>query len=149
MTDSSTNPERTHQIRTILAQVVRLSRMVAAPRSTPFGDTALTRTQLDILFVLAHSDEPVTPGRLADILQVTPGAITQTVEQLRSVGLVDQTALASDGRSRLLRLTDTAAERVDAFETAKVVGAAQWFGELSNDELTDIAALLSKVKDIQ
>ncbi len=67
---------------------MRLSRSLASPRSTPFGDAVLTRTQLEVLFVLAHAEDPVAPGQLAATLKVTPGAITQTVEQLRDQGLV-------------------------------------------------------------
>lgn len=137
--------ERSQQIRTILTEVVRLSRVLASPRSTLFGEVTLTRTQVDILFLLAHGSEPFTPGRLADILQVTRGAITQTVEHLRAAGLVQQKPAEHDGRARVLCLTDPARKQVDAFETALVVGATPWFGDLSDDELVNVATSLSRV----
>lgn len=48
---------------------------MAGPRSAPFGGTALTRTQLDFLFLLARAGGPVTPGELAEALRTTDGAI--------------------------------------------------------------------------
>ncbi|WP_404434582.1 MarR family transcriptional regulator [Microbacterium lacus] len=136
---------RATQIGAVLEAVVALSRELAAPRQTPFGDAVLTRTQLDILFVLAHSAERITPGHLASLLRVTPGAITQTVDQLREQGLVEQTISDEDGRSRVLMLTASARADVAAFEAASVLRVAPWFAELTDDELDGLAASLSKV----
>lgn len=137
--------ERSPHIGTVLESVFTLSLSLSNPRSTPFGDTVLTRTQIEILFVLAHDDEPVTPGRLAATIKVTPGAITQTMDQLRDQGLVEQTASDSDARVRIWRLTDSAAARVAEFETATVARTAPWFADLSADELGQLAALIRRV----
>ena len=138
---------RSTQMGEVLAAVVRLSRSLANPRSTPFGSTVLTRTQLDVLFVLAHAPDPVTPGRLAALLHVTPGAITQLVDQLRGHDLVEQYASAQDGRVRLLRLTNAARSQVEAFESVAIQRSAPWFDTLTDDALTELAGLLAQVKD--
>jgi DNA-binding MarR family transcriptional regulator len=136
---------RSTQIGTVLESIISLSRSLAAPRSTPFGDTVLTRTQLEILFVLAHDDGPVTPGRLAATIKVTPSAITQTMDQLRDQHLVERSSSHSDGRVRMWRLTEAAAAQVAAFESATVARAEPWFADLSVDELEHLAALISRV----
>ena len=138
---------RSTQMGEVLAAVVRLSRSLANPRSTPFGSTVLTRTQLDVLFVLAHAPDPVTPGRLAALLHVTPGAITQLVDQLRGHDLVEKYASAQDGRVRLLRLTNDARSQVEAFESVAIQRSAPWFDTLTDDALTELAGLLAQVKD--
>ena len=74
-THSLTPPGRERQVSTILDRIVRLSRAMAGPRSAPFGGTALTRTQLDFLFLLARAGGPVTPGELAEAPRTTDGAI--------------------------------------------------------------------------
>ena len=130
----------------MLAAVVRLSRSLANPRSTPFGSTVLTRTQLDVLFVLAHAPDSVTPGKLAALLQVTPGAVTQLVDQLREHDLVEQFASDQDGRVRLLRLTSSARSQVEAFEGVAIQRSAPWFDTLTDDALTNLAGLLAQVK---
>ena len=137
---------RSTQVGEILAAVVRLSRSIANPRSSPFGDTVLTRTQLGVLFVLAHAPDTVSPGQLAAQLQVTPGAITQIVDQLRERGLLEQFTSDHDGRVRLLRLTGSARSQVETFETAAVQRAAPWFDTLTDDAVTDLAGLLAQVK---
>lgn len=137
---------RLSQVGEVLAAVVRLSRSLANPRSTPFGSTVLTRTQLDVLFVLAHAPDSVAPGQLAALLQVTPGAVTQLVDQLREHDLVEQFASDQDGRVRLLRLTGAARSQVEAFETVAIQRSAPWFDTLSDDALTNLAGLLAQVK---
>ncbi|WP_240694865.1 MarR family winged helix-turn-helix transcriptional regulator [Cryobacterium sp. SO1] len=138
--------DRATQIGSVLESVITLSRALASPRMTPFGDAVLTRTQLEILFVLAHETEPVAPGRLAATLRVTPGAITQTMDQLRDQDLVEQSPSGLDGRVRVWRLTDAAATQVAAFEAATVLRTTPWFTSLSPDELDTLAALISRVE---
>ena len=137
---------RSSQVGEVLEAVVRLSRLLANPRSTPFGSTVLTRTQLDVLFFLAHAPDSVTPGQLAALLQVTPGAVTQLVDQLREHDLVEQFASDQDGRVRLLRLTSSARSQVEAFETVAIQRFAPWFDTLTDDALIDLAGLLAQVK---
>lgn len=140
--------ERAAQIGTVLESIVTLSRGLASPRTTPFGGTVLTRTQLEILFLLAHDTEPVTPGRLAATLKLTPGAITQSMDQLRDHALVEQSSSDSDGRIRVWTLTEHSAAQVTAFEDATVARTAPWFRDLSADELNHLAALLDRVEAI-
>lgn len=137
--------ERAAHIGTVLESVVTLSRELSSPRRTPFGDAVLTRTQLEILFVIAHATERVTPGQLAAALHVTAGAITQTVEQLRERGFVEQAIPDDDARSRVLTLTETARADVAAFESAAVLRVAPWFADLSDTELGALASAISKV----
>jgi DNA-binding MarR family transcriptional regulator len=141
-----TSVGRATQIGTVLESIVALSHAMASPRVTPFGDRMLTRTQLEILFLLAHAKHPVTPGHLAATLKVTPGAITQTMDQLRGANLVEQSASDLDGRVRVWRLTGAAARSVTAFEAETVERTAPWFAALSDLELATLAELVSRVE---
>ncbi|MGZ8804933.1 MAG: MarR family winged helix-turn-helix transcriptional regulator [Microbacterium sp.] len=149
MTQSQAEPSpyRLEQIGAVLESVVRLSRSLATPRSTPFGDAVLTRTQLEVLFVLAHAERPVAPGQLAATLKVTPGAITQTVEQLRDLGLVEQSVSNRDARARVLGLTPIARSQVESFEAAAVLRAGSWFDGLSDEALASLASAIAHVKE--
>lgn len=138
--------DRVHSIGVVLEAVVTLSRELAAARATPFGDMRLTRTQLQILFILAHSQQPVTPGTLAAALKMTRGAITQSMDQLREHRLAEQSTYGHDGRVRVWRLTTVAGETVAAFERAAIERATPWFAELSTDELHHLATLIGKVE---
>ena len=137
--------DRAAQIGSVLESITALSLALARPRTTPFGDAVLTRTQMEILFALAHAVEPVTPGRLATTVNVTPGAITQSMDQLRGLHLVEQSSSGRDARVRVWRLTEAAAAQVAEFEARTVERTAPWFAALTGEELGDLAGLIAKV----
>jgi DNA-binding MarR family transcriptional regulator len=143
---SLTSAHRANDIGTVLEAVVRLSRSLSSARSTPFGELVLTRTQLEVLFVLAHSDVPVTPSLLATELKLTRGAVTQTVEQLREHALVEQSVSERDARVRVVALTPSARSQVKVYEAAAVQRAMPWFHDLPDDELARLATLLAQVR---
>jgi DNA-binding MarR family transcriptional regulator len=137
-------PLRSELIGSVLESVTALSRELMAGREPPFG-RRLTRNQMETLFVLAHSAEPVTPTHLASGLGVTAGAITQLVDALISQDLVESMAHPSDARSRVLRLTDAAQATVDRFEGAAVERLAPRFDGLGDEQLRALAASLAAV----
>jgi DNA-binding MarR family transcriptional regulator len=137
-------PPRSELIGSVLESVTALSRELTAGREPPFG-RKLTRNQVETLFVLAHSAEPVTPKHLAGGLGVTPGAITQLVDGLISQDLVESVAHPSDARSRVLRLTDMAQTTVDRFERAAVERMAHRFDRLDDEQLRALAVSLAAV----
>ena len=117
-------PERERLVGAVLTGVVALNRGVTAAGRTPFGGIELTTNQLGLLFLLAHSREPLTPGAAATALHITPGAVTQLVDPLRAAGLVETLPHPGDRRSRILRLTDAERERLarDANARASLLG---------------------------
>ena len=131
-------------IGTVLESVTVLARELMAGREPPFG-RRLSRNQVEALFILAHSAEPVTPKHLAGGLGVTAGAITQLVDGLASLGMVDSTAHPHDGRSRVLRLTPSAGSTIDRFEREAVERMAYRFDGLTDEQLADLTATLSSV----
>lgn len=136
--------DRAMLIAAVLESVAGLGRELTAAHATPFGDVHLGRTQLDALFVLAHATELVTPGSLAAALTVTPGAVTQLVDGLRSHGLVETTLHPDDGRARVIRLTGDARDQVDRFERAAAERLAPRFDPLDDDELRMLSDLLER-----
>ena len=143
MPPSSTRPA---MISAVLESVAVVARELMAGREPPFG-RRMTRNQVDVLFILAHSAEPVTPRHLADGLEVTPGAITQLVDGLTGLGLVDSTAHPHDARSRVVRLTPAARSGVHGFERQAVQRMAYRFDGLTDEQLSALAASLSSVSE--
>ena len=137
-------PLRSELIGSVLESVTALSRELMAGREPPFG-RRLTRNQVETLFVLAHSAEPVTPKHLASGLGVTAGAITQLVDGLISQDLVESVAHPRDARSRVLRLTESAQATVDRFERAAVERLGHRFDCLDDEQLRALAASLAAV----
>ena len=135
---------RSELIASVLESVTALARELTVGREPPFG-RRLTRNQVETLFVLAHSAEPVTPKQLASGLGVTAGAITQLVDGLVSQQLVESVPHRRDARSRVLRLTDSARATVDRFERDAVGRMAHRFEELDDEQLQTLAGALATV----
>ncbi|MCW5952751.1 MAG: MarR family transcriptional regulator [Propionibacteriaceae bacterium] len=126
---------------------VRWARLLDSHRTFPFDDLLLTRSQVEAVFLIAHSRPPVSPGRLAEALKVTPGAVTQLVAGLVSSGLVEQRRDPADARRRTLVLSEAFRMRVDEFEQDVVRRFAPRFADLSDDELDRLAELLARTTE--
>lgn len=137
---------RAASIAVILESVTLLSSGLTTARHVPFHGRTLTRTQLDALHRLAHSRTPLTPGRLAVSLGVTPGAVTQLLDGLRQEQLVDTRPHPDDARSRIVTLTAEAAAEVELFEQGVVEAVEPQFAELTDLELHTLAGLLDRVR---
>ena len=118
-----------------------------AHRMIPFGELNLSRAQLEVLFHIAHSPSPATPGAIAARLGVTPGAVTQLVAGLSDLGLVRQDRDTTDGRRRLLILEPTAQQQVAGFEQAIIADLSPRFDALSDEELATLTGLLARTTE--
>lgn len=127
-------------------ELVAWARRLDSHRTFPCGQLDLSRSQVEVLFLVAHSEDPMTPGRLAAELGVTPGAVTQLVTSLVTAGLVEQQRDETDARRRVLTLTAGSRARVARFEQAVVREFAPLFSELSDDELETLAGLLARTR---
>ena len=128
---------------------VEWARVLDSQGRFPFGRLQLTRGQLEALFLIAHSDQPATPGSLARSLRVTPGAVTQVLAGLLEAGLVEQRRDPSDARRRVLELSTAARQQVDTAERAIAESLAPRFARLNDAELRTLAQLLTKTKGIR
>jgi len=137
---------RDRAIGTVLESVLSISRVLAAARKRPFADLNVTPTQLDALFLIVHSPAPVTPAVLAARLKITRGAVTQLVDGLRQLQLVQHVPHPTDARSRLLTLTEDADATVRLFEAEVISRLRPSFETLTDSELTDLATLLTRLE---
>ncbi|NYF16695.1 DNA-binding MarR family transcriptional regulator [Microbacterium sp. AK009] len=128
----------------VLEGVIAVRRVLGV-RRRPFAQLHLSSSQLEALYLIAHSSSPVTPGGLAARLGVTPGAVTQLVEGLKRVGLVAQRPHPDDARSRTLWLTDAARREVDGFEAQVIDDMRGHLSELSDAEVAELGRLLHRV----
>ncbi|TQK17546.1 DNA-binding MarR family transcriptional regulator [Microbacterium sp. SLBN-154] len=139
--------DRDTAIGRVLEGVVSARRLLGDARRRPFASLMLTTSQLEAMFLLSHTAEPVTPGRLAQRLGITAGAVTQLVDGLRKSGLVEQAPHPTDARSRVIRLSPSARAEVDVFEAGVVAEMRRHFAGLSEAELIVLGDLLSRVGD--
>jgi DNA-binding MarR family transcriptional regulator len=82
---------------------------------------------------------------LAKRLGISSSAVTQLVNGLEAEGLLLRAPDRSDGRKTLIQLTARGAELYRRFDQARLAGAAAMLEPLSDDEVAEIAQVLSKL----
>lgn len=139
---------RSLEIGRAVAALVAWARLLDSRKLFPFGELRLTRPQAEVLFLVAHSTAPVTPGALAQELRVTRGAVTQLVAGLITAGLVERSHDPADARRRVLRLSAAARARVDQLERDVVDQLVPRFAALDDEELATLARLLVRTAGV-
>ena len=74
----------------------------AITRALPVG---LTYPQYEVLNLIARKGDDLTPNGIAVALQMTPGAITNTLQRLEAQRLVTVEPCGADRRKKRVRLT--------------------------------------------
>ena len=101
--------------------------------------------QVRILFLIARHNEEVSVKDLAEMLDVTPGAITQVVDSLVDMDLVRREEYIKDRRIIRIKLTELARGKLDEFTKGYLASASQVFDILNNAEIRELVRLLDKV----
>ena len=94
-----------------------------------------------------EESEPLRPSELAALLEVEAPHVTRQVQRLEDLGYVTRIADACDGRAQLIGLTSSgrdAAGRIREASRSALAGALDGWSE---DELHDVAELLSRMAD--
>jgi len=132
-------------VHVVLGCVAALSRVLSSEQRRPFEGRVLTGSQLSALFFLARTPSGLTPGRLAELLSVSAGAVTQLVETLRTDGHVDMQVNPDDARSRIIVLSHAARVEVGQFERATAERLRPRFTALTSSELMTLAELMNRI----
>jgi DNA-binding MarR family transcriptional regulator len=106
----------------------------------------MSHAQFVMLHHLCRVGGDWTPARLADALQVTRGAVTNTVKRLETKRFVSVRAAGDDGRSKLVSLTDAGSAARDAALARLVPEVSELSAELP---LAEIAAMLPALKTVR
>ncbi|WP_182353465.1 MarR family winged helix-turn-helix transcriptional regulator [Flaviflexus huanghaiensis] len=141
----TTDSNRAELIREILSGVTALAKVLSTEQRRPFEGKVLSRSQLLALFLLARVPAGLTPGRLAELLDVTPGAVTQLIDGLRAEGHVETQVSRTDARSRIVVLSGSAHQEVERFETAVVARLQTRFAGLTDGELASLAHMMNRI----
>lgn len=140
---------RRREVERILESLASWSRVLAASRTSPFGDVQLTHRQIDALVLIAYRRSGVGPGELAGLLGLTPGGVSQMLDVLSASSLVEVVPDPNDGRRRIVTLTTEARSRLKRFEAAAARELAPRFDQLGDAELDQLADLLARTTDLR
>lgn len=101
------------------------------------------------LHVFAHvpRDEGMRMSELAERLQLTPGAVTQLVDQLQRLGLIERAPDPADRRAVRVRPTAAAEAGYEAGRRLLAEREAEWEGLVGSRRWATFRAVLSEIAD--
>ncbi len=106
----------------------------------------LSPPQARLVFIIArYKEEGVSVKELARVANITPGAITQFMDQLIAKKLVKREEDPDDRRIIKLKLTPLARNQMDKFRKDFIGSMSRKFDVLSTDELKELVNVLTKV----
>lgn len=111
----------------------------------PFGEFAVGMPQVRILFLVSRKKGGVSVKEVAEMLDVTPGAVTQFMDALVEKGLVRREEDAADRRILRIKLTELAESKFEQFRNDYFTSVSQLFETLSDDEIRQLIRLLAKI----
>jgi DNA-binding MarR family transcriptional regulator len=129
-----------------VTSLMRVQQLVLGRLDGLLRPHGLTFARYEALVLLCFSSRGSLPlGKMGERLQVHPTSITSTVQRLEADGLVLRRPHPEDGRAVLAEITDAGRAVVET-ATTELVGADFALGALTDDQLTELSALLSPVR---
>jgi DNA-binding MarR family transcriptional regulator len=89
----------------VVGRIRRLAQVIQLRGDAVLGMHGITRSEFDILSVLARSGRPMAPTELATELLISGAAVTKRIRKLADSGLIRRDENPEDGRGALLRMT--------------------------------------------
>ncbi|KHL11241.1 UNVERIFIED_CONTAM: hypothetical protein LK11_43950 [Mumia flava] len=138
-----------HDVEYQIARLLRRSRMRG------MESIGQVHPELDFaayLLLLAVNDanegrDGVRGTELADAVGVHKSTVSRGLSQLHRLGLVEREIDPSDGRARLVRVTETAASRLASVRAARRARLAEAIADWDEEDLDALARLLDRLND--
>jgi DNA-binding MarR family transcriptional regulator len=110
------------------------------------GHFDLTLPRFDLLAQLDRAPNGITLGELSQRMMVTNGNITGLVDRLEQQALVKRRPSPSDRRVQYVALTAAGRKFFRSMASANADWVAEFFAELSGDDVDELMRLLAKTK---
>ncbi len=139
------NNARKELLQSLAEKIASVMRRMHAGQCFKFSEFILRPPQVRILFFIAKNREEVAVKDLAEMLDVTPGAITQFVDGLVDMDLVRREEDVKDRRIIRIKLTELAKSKIEEFRKGYLTSASRVFDILTDAEIGELVRLLDKV----
>ena len=129
----------------ILSRITRISRHLDIARRDAFAD--LETWGFDVLAALRRAGAPHTlsPSQLMQETMVTSGTMTNRLNRLEELALINRQPDPNDGRGSLVSLTALGMKKVDEALDQLIKNERTFLTDLSEEEYEQLADLLSKL----
>lgn len=130
----------------VIGRLHRLAGVLTEELVAVYRRHGLGEGDFDVLAALRRAGAPYerAPGELAEHTMVTTGAMTKRVDRLVDAGLVTRRRSESDGRGRVVALTDRGRALVDRVMDDHVANEHRLLEPLRADERAQLEALLTR-----
>ena len=131
----------------VLSRVGRLSRHVDLAKRAAFSASELESWEFDVLSALRRVGAPyqLSPKALLQQTLVSSGTMTNRIDRLVDLGLVERHTDPHDGRGILVTMTETGQQRVDSAISNLVEAEEGLLSALSATDRGRLASLLRKL----
>lgn len=131
----------------VLQRISRISLLQSASFAAVFDRYDITFGEFEVLAALLRSGPPyqMSPTRLVDAVVLSSGAMTNRIDRVEALGLVERRPDPSDRRGTLVALTREGRQTVDAAVVAHLANEERLLGALSQAERETLAHLLRKL----
>jgi DNA-binding MarR family transcriptional regulator len=136
---------RKELLQSLAEKMASVMRRVHKGQGFKFCEFVLRPPQVRILFFIAGQHEEVAVKDLVEMLNVTPGAVTQFVDALVKMDLVRREEDSKDRRIIRIKLTELARSKLEEFRKGYLASASRVFDILSDAEIKEMVRLLDKV----
>jgi DNA-binding MarR family transcriptional regulator len=130
-----------------LQRITRLSLLQGVSFARVFAPYAISFGEYLVLAALRRAGPPyrMNPTRLFNAVILSSGAMTNRLDRLEAMGLVERQPDPTDRRGRLVALTDRGRELVDAAVGDHLANEERLLGALDAEERDQLAGLLRKL----
>jgi DNA-binding MarR family transcriptional regulator len=130
-----------------LQRITRLSLLQAVSFARVFGRYGVSFGEYLVLAALRRAGPPyrMNPTKLFNSVILSSGAMTNRLDRLEELGLVERQPDPTDRRGRLVALTDRGRELVDAAVVDHLENEQRLLGALDAGEREQLAELLRKL----
>jgi DNA-binding MarR family transcriptional regulator len=129
----------------VIGRLHRLAGHLTEQLTVVYRRFGLGEGDFDVLATLRRAGPPFerAPGELAQFTMVTTGAMTKRVDRLERDGLVTRRRSTADGRGRVVALTPSGRELIDAAFAEHMDNERRLVDALSPEDATLLESLLT------
>jgi DNA-binding MarR family transcriptional regulator len=131
----------------VIGRISRLSRLLEKSIEETFASFGLGRGGFDVLAALRRAGEPyrLSPTELYNSLLISSGAMTNRIDRLEEIGLVQRTPDPDDRRGVSVGLTPEGKKLIDLAVEQHYANERRLLRGLSADERETLSQLLRKL----
>jgi len=128
----------------VIGRLHRLAGSLTAELTAVYAEFGLSEGEFDVLATLRREGAPfeLAPSELSSHTMVTTGAMTKRLDRLVAAGLVTRRGSDSDGRRRVVALTESGRERIDEAFTAHITNEHRILEGLSRSDRRQLEWIL-------